>query len=205
VSQRETKSGILPYSDLRAIGIDDLSAVRYVHASALRSAASAFHAPEEMDAMQSEVYSSVYAADLLSRVVFGAFTGGQLIGTAGWCAANDAGETARVTDVYVHPLFMRSGIGRRLVARIEVEAGRAGFRELSVRSTTNAAAFFGKLGYDVASHGVRSTMTGIEVPVIFMRKRTLRTDRPSGRGEEQRSRSGDASAQDAPADARGLS
>ena len=96
---------------------------------------------------------------------------GQIVASAGWQPGDDRGTTARISAVYVHPMFVNCGIGRRLVEEVEVHAARAGYSRGSVRSTIYAVPFFLKLGYDIASHGVANQVVADRaIPVAFMRK-----------------------------------
>jgi GNAT superfamily N-acetyltransferase len=94
----------------------------------------------------------------------------ELIGTAGWLPANDAGAVARLEGVFLSPLYARHGIGRRLVEIVESEARRAGFRVFTVRAPLGASAFFEHIGYQTASHGVWPIARDVAVPVAFLRK-----------------------------------
>ena len=76
--------------------------------------------------------------------------------------------TARVGSIFVrHPRF---GIGRRLLAEVEQRAHHSGFNRIAAGVTANAVPFFERLGYVVASHGVRTFAIGCALPVTFLRK-----------------------------------
>ena len=102
---------------------------------------------------------------------YGAFIAGQLIGTASWHANGDDGQVARFSSVFVHPMFARHGLGRRLIAEVEARAFQSGFHQLGTSATPNAVPFFERLGYHVASRGIKTYgPPRCALPVAFLRK-----------------------------------
>ncbi|MEZ5776484.1 MAG: GNAT family N-acetyltransferase [Hyphomicrobiaceae bacterium] len=162
--------------ELKPLDIDGMSNLRYLHASAFRALAYHCHTPEEISAFVTLVYSPPYAARLLTRSVTVARLAGELVGSAAWTPMNDMGKTARVSDVFVLPMFARQGIGTLLARHVEDEARRAGFTECAIRAPMNAEPFFRALGYQVSSHGVRTLPDDVDMQVVFMR-RSLAVDR----------------------------
>jgi GNAT superfamily N-acetyltransferase len=161
--------------EVRPVGIDELSMVRYIHAAALRAQAGGCLSEAEIATFTLHVYSDAYTSSLSeaarTRRLLGATIANDLVGTAGWLPANDSGAIARMHSIFVRPLFMGGGIGRRLALAAEEQARRAGFSSFTVRSTLNAADFFSRLGYEVASRGVWTLRPARSLQVIFMRKR----------------------------------
>lgn len=156
---------------LRRVGMDDWANVRYVHASAFRILAGGDSEPAEADAFAAYVRSQDYADRLQGENLYAGWIDGELVGTAGWTPADDSGALARITSVFVRPLFTRLGIGRRLALDAEARARAAGFERFSARATFNSVGFFEKLGYDVTSHGIHAIATEQGMPVTYMRKR----------------------------------
>ncbi|MEM7778593.1 MAG: GNAT family N-acetyltransferase [Pseudomonadota bacterium] len=159
---------------IAALEIEDLSQARYIHAAAFRLMASPFFTDDEISAFIETITSTGYSDSLVAAMresqLIGARLNSELVGTAGWMYGEDQGETARLKWLYVRPLFNDCGIGRRLVSEVELRATRAGFKQMSVRSTTTSAGFFERLGYHTTSHGVRNLSANVSMPVIFMRK-----------------------------------
>jgi len=162
--------GLCQTLDIRPVGVDVLSSVRYVHASALRSEGTSFYSAEELNAFESMVRSVRYAETVLKDTMLGGWIGHDLVGTASWGVVDDSGRTARIDSVFVRPFFTGLGIGQRLVETAEALAVQAGYTSFSVRSTLNAVPFFEQLGYTVTSHGTRQLAQQISIPVSFMRK-----------------------------------
>ena len=161
-------------AEIQSVGIDDLSSVRYIHATSLRMLAASQLTEAEIAAVADYVYAGAYSRALAeavrSKQMIGAWIGPDLVGTAGWSPADDSGATARIWGVSVLPLFRRAGLGHRLVTGAENDARRAGFSAFALRSTSNATGFFAQLGYEISSHGVWALTPEVSLPVAFLRK-----------------------------------
>lgn len=155
---------------IRRVGMDDWARIRYVHASAFRILAGNDCEPPQAEAFTAYVRSQRYADRLQAENLHAGWLDGELVGTAGWTPADDSGSLARITSVFVQPLFTRLGIGRRLALDAEARARSAGFERFSARATLNSVGFFEKLGYDVTSHGIHAIATEQGMPVTYMRK-----------------------------------
>lgn len=170
---RPNADGTRPQLPIRlgAIGVDDWAAVRYVHGAAFERLASPYLEPNEIELFKARVASPEYVEDLMRENLSGAWVESELAGTAGWQPASDDGRTARITSIFVNPIFTGLGIGARLLLDAETRATQAGFTSFAVRSTPNAIGFFAVLGYEISSRGVSHVATGHDVPVAFMRKK----------------------------------
>lgn len=156
---------------VRRVDIDDYSDVRYVHVAAFKAFAGAQLSETEVNAFVSHVNAPDYADQLREMDMLVALVNNQLVGTAAWIAGDDSGASARVSSVFVDPMFAQCGIGRRLVQEVEHIAHQAGFGRFTVRATANAVPFFQSLGYEIASHGVSSISAADgAMPVTFLRK-----------------------------------
>ena len=142
---------------IRRIGIDDYSNVRYLHIAAMTAQSFDALSDAEVAGFAAFVRSAAYADALVQEEVYGAFIDGQLIGTAAWQSNGDDGHTARISSVFVDPLFCRLGIGTRLLAEVEGRAWQSGFGKFGSSATINAVPFFDRLGYREASRGVKSS------------------------------------------------
>jgi putative acetyltransferase len=166
---------------MRRIGLDDHASVRHLHARAMQAQAGDALSDAEMASFLAFVGSAAYSDRLRGEDVHGAFVDGQLVGTASWLVTGDDGETARIASVFVHPMFARLGIGRRLLGEVEARACQAGFDQLGTSATINAVPFFERYGYTEASRGVKAFGPDCWLPVAFLRKRVPRGAR-AGRG-----------------------
>lgn len=85
---------------------------------------------------------------------------------AGYAIAQLNVASAYVRDLFVDPLYMRRGIGTRLLADIVQQARRAGARELRLVSDPNAVAFYHARGFEVVGAQRSSDIPGRELPVM---------------------------------------
>lgn len=162
---------------IRHVGIDDFSEVRYLHAKSLSAQTADSLLEAEAAAFVALANSTAYGDILAGEDIYGAFIDGQLIGTAAWHVNGDDGKLARISSVFVHPLFGRYGIARRLMAEVEARAFQSGFDHFSVSAPFNAVPFFEKMGYQVCSRGVKTFSADCSLPVAFLRKAVPRPAR----------------------------
>lgn len=168
--------------EVRPVGLDDFAHARYVHSTAFRLLVAPFVEDAALKAASERFQGADYTDDLMAQDLQAAWVGEEMVGTAGWITVDDHGRTARITSVFVRPLFTGLGIGRRLVAAAEARARLRGFTEFSVRTLPSTAGFYSRLGYEITSHG--ATVAGGEnVPLAFMRKREARSSRPASEVE----------------------
>jgi GNAT superfamily N-acetyltransferase len=178
-------AGVAGAAEIRPIGLDDLSDVRYIHATSFRMIAAQHYSPDDIAAFTEHVYGLTYTdalSDALRRQqLYGAWFGGELVGTAGWFADDNGARTARLRYIFVRPLFTGLGLGRRLLLDIEDRARQAAFHTFTVHATLNAVGFFTRLGYQTTSFGVWPLSPTHALPVAIMRKMDAE---PSARAEE---------------------
>jgi GNAT superfamily N-acetyltransferase len=156
--------------EIRALGVDHLSAARYVVETAFARGAKGHYSPADKQAFQEFVRSPHYADVLLGNRTYGAWVGSDMVGVASWSLSDTPSPTARVVALFVHPLFSRNGLGTRLTEYLEVEAATAGYRAVEISATLNAASFFEQAGYiETARHGWRLP-AGQVMPTVLMRK-----------------------------------
>lgn len=163
---------------LRRLTADDCSALRYVHETAVRHLSNEVLTDEDVAEWGQFVRSPAYSDRLMNSRNIGAWYDGQLLGTGGWRPSRDDAKVARITALYVQPVFANCGIGGRLLAAVESEATAAGFTDFSVRSIQNAAGFFQTHGYRISSYGIRVISPRLSIPVTFMRKSRQSAERP---------------------------
>lgn len=171
--------------EIRGADPDHWSDVRSLHAQAFRRLACPALDPGQCRAFITHIYAPDYTAALQMQDVHAAWYEGRIIGTAGWMPSDDRGTAARITSVFVSPLFARIGVGRRLVGAAEARARAAGFRIFVVRAFQPSAGFFESLGYVRSSQGVQVVGTENGIPVVFMRKHEMPAEEPAGDTEDE--------------------
>jgi len=155
---------------LRAVTVDDIAAIRYVHEAAFQTYSAEYHTLQEIAAFIHMLRHPDYGLEILNSHMMAATIGGEIVGTAGWIRADDRGTAARLRKVFVRPMFVGAGIGRMLLLDAETRASRAGFFDFSVRASVSSIAFYKRLGYRISSHGVFATLDGVDLPITYMRK-----------------------------------
>ena len=155
---------------LRPVGIDDWSAIRHLHTIAFERLVGPTLETEMVAALRRHVSDPHYTAELQRESLWTAWLDGLLVGTSGWLPSDDTGHSARITSVFVHPVFPRLGIGRLLVRNAESRARNAGFTSYTTRAPESAAPFFISLGYEISSHGVSLRLGERSLPVAFLRR-----------------------------------
>lgn len=169
-SRVDASGAIADRAVLRTVGLDDWSTVRHLHATAFERLAGPMLDQEVVRALKAHMTTAQYTEALQRESLWAATLDGLLVGTSGWLPSDDTGHSARITSVFVNPMFLRLGIGRLLVRNAEARARAAGFSSFTARAPEAAAAFFAALGYEVTSHGVSQRLGGQAVPVTFMRR-----------------------------------
>ena len=127
-------------TSLRPAHMADLDAIHRIRREAILGIVS-----EEYPADFLRVWADKRAVDYFApRVSKGLVVLAEVGGVAvGWGSS----EEGKVVGVYVHPSAGRSGIGRRLVARLEEDIAERGYTRAELAASLNAVAFYTRLGY----------------------------------------------------------
>ncbi len=155
---------------LRPVEIDDIAAIRYVHSAATRACAVQYLADDDIETLTTAINQEKYIHAIVDGVLTGAWVDRELVGTVGWKPAGAAPNVARVQMLFVWPLFSGAGIGRLLVAHAEAQAHAAGYRSARVRTTTQQAPFFKRLGYAITGQSAVRTGGNGRLPITYLRK-----------------------------------
>lgn len=88
---------------------------------------------------------------------------------------------SRLQALYIHPDAAGTGIGRRLLSRLEQRASQLGLTRLSLNASLNAHPFYVNMGY--ATHGPSSQVLADEVVMeaLAMEKSLLKGATAGGR------------------------
>ncbi|CAN7199725.1 GNAT family N-acetyltransferase [Caballeronia sp. LjRoot31] len=79
--------------------------------------------------------------------------------------------TGKIDAIFVHPAYMKRGIGAAMMRHLETLARSEGLRELKLDSTLNAAAFYRALGFQGDEIAPYHSPRGLTMDCVPMRKR----------------------------------
>lgn len=79
--------------------------------------------------------------------------------------------TSELCGMFVHPEFQGKGLGKQIVAALEMDARRASLDHLWVVSTLNAEAFYASCGFESQGRSKWNHPNGFELDCIRMTKR----------------------------------
>ncbi len=164
----------LPGLTFEPMDLCRLSEIRAMQIGAFRVASARCYDDAEVRAYESYIGDASLAGRLRSHDVELALVGGQVVGTAGWEQSGDNGALARLTDLFVDPMFMHLGIGSALAESAERRAEIGGYAKIAVRAPLLLTVFFERLGYNLSSYGSFSPKPGVELPVTFLKKHLAR-------------------------------
>jgi len=165
---------------IRPIGIDDWSAVRYVHENAFRTNVAPHVEAETADAFLASLREPDYAEQLWGSDLTGAWLHGELAGTAGWRRVDADAPVARIEALFVRPLFTFLGIGSALLAHAESQARGAGCTAFTATVPAVTVPFLLRFGYDIVGYGADLPDAPLSEPLFFMRKRDDVREQASG-------------------------
>lgn len=163
----------LPGLAFEPLDLNRLPDIRALQIRAFRVAAARGYDDAEPKAFEGYIANATTADRLKAHDAELAVVGGQVVGTAGWAQASDDGGLARLTDLFVDPLFMKLGVGAALALRAEQRAQLAGYDRIAVRAPLLMAAYFERRNYAVTSYGSISLRPGLELSVAFLKKPLL--------------------------------
>lgn len=175
----ERPGSIADQAIIRPVGLDDWASVRTLHTSAFQRFVVPLIEQEAGAAAVAHLGSPEYLDDLRQENLHCAWLDGYLAGTCGWVPGDDAVAAARITSVFVDPLFNGLGIGRRLVQDAEARAWAAGYRSYAARAADHSVGFFLALGYEVTAFGLSARAGELAVPITYMRRRPAASIAPA--------------------------
>lgn len=169
--QGNTEQTTGPDLVIRRATVDDFSTIRHIHTSTVRALKDSLLSESEITEAARVIRSTGYLSELMQKTLHVALINGDIVGTGAWSPSNDRGVAARISAVFVAPLFQGQGVGRHLIGELERDAADNGYQRLTATVPVAVVAVFDALGYAVASHGVsRDAIPGTLLQVAFLRK-----------------------------------
>ncbi len=160
----------------RPVGIDDWSAVRYVHTNAYNILVRPHVANDAGASFADFVDSPAYVDHLRSSNLIGAWLNGVLVGTAGWRPVDEHSRGVEIEALFVQPIFAFMGIGGALLGHVENEARCAGFTAFTTLATPKSAPFFEQFGYRHMGAADGDAFGARVMPLLIMSKDEFMAD-----------------------------
>ncbi len=154
---------------IREAVASDADAIQALHNHSFERLCAAHYSPAQMRAA-AETFMPLDRRLLTSGRYYVTETAGRLIGSGGWGRDERDAALAHVRAVYVHPEFLRKGVGRQLVAVAEARGKHAGCNAFAADSSLNAVAFYAALGYRVISERILTLKRDVAFPIVRMEK-----------------------------------
>lgn len=155
----------------RRAGIDDYSTIRHIQSSAIRSLGDKLLDGDEVTNATKKIYTADYITELSSKTLHVAVLNGDIVGTCAWEPSDDRGSAARLSSLYVAPLFQGKGIGCRLVEAATEDAAASGYRRIMATVPVSVVPLFAALGFSTASFGTsRDVIPDASLQVAFLRR-----------------------------------
>jgi putative acetyltransferase len=150
---------------VRRVRPEDAAAICHIHMTSVRQLCARDYTPEHIEAWVGKLTPAVYEniIDEWGETMFVAEQAGTVIG----CSALSGHE---VRAVYVEPLYVRQGVGTRLLNVLEQEASALGIVKLTLTASLNAEQFYLERGYHVVERSRHTLPCGTKIPCILMEK-----------------------------------
>jgi GNAT superfamily N-acetyltransferase len=164
---------------------EDMPALQVLMTAAIRDLLPQFLSPEKVEA--SFAVMGVDSQLIEDGTYFILEEGGVLAGCGGWSrratlfghnhtAGRDARlldpakEAARIRAMYTAPVFVRRGVGRRILELCEAAARKEGFARAELGATAGGEPLYRACGYQEIERMEVPTQGGVSVPITRMGK-----------------------------------
>jgi putative acetyltransferase len=144
---------------------EDALKIRNVHVASIRTLCARDYTPEQIAAWIANIRLAGYRQAMREgEVMFVAERGPRIAGFSGILADE-------VRAVYVHPRFIRRGVGSLLLRAAEDEARARRVEALRLNASLTAVPFYRSQGYEERRAGWHPLPSGVLLPCVRMTKR----------------------------------
>jgi GNAT superfamily N-acetyltransferase len=172
---------------LRLADEGDIPALETLIPLSVRRLHAPYYSPAQLDAALGPVFG-VDRQLIVDRTFFVAEHGRQIIGCGGWSKRraafggdrhrpgndneelNPENDAARIRAFFVHPEWVRRGIGRAILLASEQAARFAGFTRFELVATLAGEPLYAAAGYSVMERFEAPLNGGLSLPVVRMAK-----------------------------------
>jgi putative acetyltransferase len=143
----------------------DAEQITPVHVASIRTLCAKDYTPEQIDAWAGWKSPDKYRAAMAAgEVFFVAEVDGRVVGFA-------VLHGDEVKAVYIHPDYVGSGLGRRLLDAVEAEARTRGVELLQLTSTLTSVGFYKACGYTRGDDHEHRVTGGVMLTCVKFTKR----------------------------------
>lgn len=172
---------------LRLATKEDIPALETLIALSVRKLHASYYSTAQLDAALGPVFG-VDRQLIVDGTYFVAERSGEIIGCGGWSKRraafggdrhrpgkdteelNPKGDAARIRAFFVHPDWVRRGIGRAILLASEQAARAAGFTSFELVATLAGEPLYAAFGYVMAERYEAPLSGGLALPVVRMIK-----------------------------------
>jgi len=149
----------------RRAKLGDAEQICQVHIASVRELCKSDYTPEQIEAWVGTLKPERHrqAIENQNKIIFVAEIDGTIAGFSELFESE-------VNAVYVHPSYVRKGVGKLLLNVIEKEAIAHHINPLQLSSSTNAKPFYQACGYQVIEYSFHILRSGLKIPCVRMKK-----------------------------------
>ncbi len=152
--------------EIRKATRKDTAAICRVHRASITRICSSHYAPEHIEVWAGARQPQDYENAVENAAFYVAEEAGEVVGLS--FLDRDSGE---VHAVYVHPDFVRRGVGTALLAALEEEARLCDLSTITLNATLNSVSFYKVRGFSSLGETTNTLPSGVDVPCLRMEKR----------------------------------
>lgn len=151
----------------------DRALIAQIYKQSIQVICAADYTQEQIQALLK--YQQPDKMNIWGNVFFVAEYGNTIVGFAGVSGSF-------ITAVYVHPHWIRQGIGRQLLKAIETKAASRRYKRMFVIASLTGEPFYRACGYTVDGHTDLAVGRGTRVACVAMQKHLIKvSDKPQDR------------------------
>jgi GNAT superfamily N-acetyltransferase len=175
--------------DPRVAKLEDVPALNALIAASARALSAGFYSPPQIEALLTYVFGvdTQLVLDGTYYVVDGIDAKDHPVAAGGWSGRrtlyggdqtkttedtrlDPAVDAARIRAFFVHPLWARRGLGRRIYAECERAARAAGFGSFELMATLPGEPLYAALGFNVIERLTVRLPGDVDVPLVKMQR-----------------------------------
>jgi predicted N-acetyltransferase YhbS len=172
--------------EIRLATLQDIPELQQLIPESVRALSEAYYTPSQVASALVHIFG-VDTQLISDGTYYAAVAGDQLVGCGGWSKRKTLfggdqmkrdednlldpdREPGRIRAFFVHPLWARQGIGRRIILACEEAAQKDGFQAMELVATLPGEPLYAALGYQVTKRFEVPMADGETLPVAHMAK-----------------------------------